>query len=427
MAVPAFSKKYEAPCSMCHSAWPRLNAVGGKFKMNGYQLPDSEDGGEKGKFSPVDSLFLDIGDANPPLSFRLNGGMILQQPDEGPEGERSGGFFCCVEGNTFTASLGGTVAPNIGYWLSLPWGDEDVEQGYLRFVNWFKPGLVSLDVGVMEATDYDAVPAGRSWFGAPKLAHHGHPYNDNATPLGYSAAGSDMGIRIYGRPSYGLFSYEIAAYTGAGLTGTDEDDAEKAYTFMGRMDLDKVAVSLRYWGNKSGKLDMTAAAPSGESLTFEPDPLDPNEDLQEFILTARYSHPYFEVDLALERSTMTVGGRTIRDADGAVSHTFSRDAIHRNAASLGVIWLINNWMRTGAAYGFSYYEDYAVTVDGEKTEMKSANVGMFQWRFEIMPVSNMRIGLELHVDSSESDARIGPDGSTFVPQNKLLLQWDLAL
>ena len=93
-AIPAFSKKYEAPCSMCHNSWPRLNDMGVKFKINGYQLPDSEDGGKRAKISPSEDLFLDIGSANPPVSVRLEGGLGLLQPSSGPDtGGLAGRFY----------------------------------------------------------------------------------------------------------------------------------------------------------------------------------------------------------------------------------------------------------------------------------------------------------------------------------------------
>lgn len=36
-AIPAFARKYEKPCSTCHTAWPMLNATGRAFKENGFR------------------------------------------------------------------------------------------------------------------------------------------------------------------------------------------------------------------------------------------------------------------------------------------------------------------------------------------------------------------------------------------------------
>ena len=37
-AIPAYSRKHQVACSLCHSAWPLLNAYGRVFKENGYRL-----------------------------------------------------------------------------------------------------------------------------------------------------------------------------------------------------------------------------------------------------------------------------------------------------------------------------------------------------------------------------------------------------
>ena len=95
-AIPVFAKKYSAPCSLCHSSWPKLNKVGWQFKWNGYQMPDSRDGSKVGKLSPAPDLHLDIGNANPPLSFRFRGGMDIFSPPTDPDGSsRAGDLACC--------------------------------------------------------------------------------------------------------------------------------------------------------------------------------------------------------------------------------------------------------------------------------------------------------------------------------------------
>lgn len=39
-ANPAWSRKYNAKCSLCHSTYPRLNRTGYEFKRRGYRLPE---------------------------------------------------------------------------------------------------------------------------------------------------------------------------------------------------------------------------------------------------------------------------------------------------------------------------------------------------------------------------------------------------
>ncbi len=52
VAIPAFARKYNMPCSACHyPAAPRLNAVGQRFKWAGYRMPN-----EIGEHAAVEAL-----------------------------------------------------------------------------------------------------------------------------------------------------------------------------------------------------------------------------------------------------------------------------------------------------------------------------------------------------------------------------------
>ena len=40
-AIPAFARKYKTSCMTCHVAYPKLNAFGEAYRLNGYQIPES--------------------------------------------------------------------------------------------------------------------------------------------------------------------------------------------------------------------------------------------------------------------------------------------------------------------------------------------------------------------------------------------------
>jgi hypothetical protein len=43
-AVPIFARKYQTSCQTCHIAFPKLNAFGEAFRLNGYRMPaETED------------------------------------------------------------------------------------------------------------------------------------------------------------------------------------------------------------------------------------------------------------------------------------------------------------------------------------------------------------------------------------------------
>lgn len=41
-AIPVFARKYQTSCATCHEAFPRLNAVGEAFRLNGFKFADDE-------------------------------------------------------------------------------------------------------------------------------------------------------------------------------------------------------------------------------------------------------------------------------------------------------------------------------------------------------------------------------------------------
>jgi len=46
-AIPAFARKYETSCTTCHVVFPRLNSYGEAFRLNGYMLPEDDEGSVK--------------------------------------------------------------------------------------------------------------------------------------------------------------------------------------------------------------------------------------------------------------------------------------------------------------------------------------------------------------------------------------------
>ncbi len=422
-AIPAFSKKYEAPCSLCHTVWPRLNSNGAIFKLNGYQLPDGEDGGKASKLTPAKGLFLDTGDANLPVSLLLNGGMTWIKPETGPEGKQNNQFFSDVNGNDLSLVAGGTAAPNIAYYFSYKLGDENVSQAYLRFMNFFSPGLAGLEIGAMKVIDYDVVSPGREWIDTPNIAMLGHPYYRSTDPPSSSAAGFDTGIRIFGRPGFSIASYEAAIYTGNSITGRGEDDSGQAFTVMGRIDVEKLAFSLRYWTNSGAASNLSVIDSAGTTLNFDADRLNGDETTTELIFGARYTHTKFEVSFSADLTNFDVGERSMTDSAGT-AHTLKRSAVKRIGLSGEVFWIPNKRFAVGLGYGQSTIADYDMTVDGDQNRtVKGITTSLITFKTEIRPVSNMKISLLAQIDTSSAEAKIADDGSSFAAQNRLSIKW----
>ena len=425
-AIPAFSKKYEAPCELCHSVWPKLNETGINFKINGFQMPGSEDGAITAKRSLEDRYFFNIGPASPPISLRFNGAITVSQPQEGEEGFQGEQLPCCADETEATAIVGGTVGPNIGYYLSLPWSQKSVEQGYVRFVNWFGPGILGLDLGKMSVIDYDASSPLRDWFSSPSTVFNGHPYTSYGDVFETGSIRYDTGVRLYGKPGFDRFSYEVGAYTGKRDAGLADDDGGFATTIMGRADLGPLAISLRYWTNTTGATDL-ASATGGVETVFAADPYNPDETTSEVTFAARYHHSVFDIDFVIDNATHTMGSRIATGADGA-ERTLDRDDIYRLGISVEGMWTVNNWLLTGLSYGTVTINDYDQAINDATETITGYTVSMFEWRAELRPASNMRIGVALQYDLSGNESRIAPDGeSKFDLQSKGLLTWDIIM
>jgi hypothetical protein len=70
-AIPAFARKYGFNCAMCHTAYPKLNDFGQRFRDNGYQIPGQQ-GNEKTVFdSPL------------PISLRTSFGSTTYNNEKG--------------------------------------------------------------------------------------------------------------------------------------------------------------------------------------------------------------------------------------------------------------------------------------------------------------------------------------------------------
>jgi hypothetical protein len=66
-AIPVFARKYNFNCTMCHSAYPRLNDFGARFRVNGYRLPG---------FENTEKTILE---SPPPVAFRPAAGYTFEE------------------------------------------------------------------------------------------------------------------------------------------------------------------------------------------------------------------------------------------------------------------------------------------------------------------------------------------------------------
>jgi hypothetical protein len=143
-ALPLWSRKYEMKCSDCHSAFPRLNAFGMRFKQNGYRMKDQD--GE----SPWDAKEF-------PFSAIVNVGAAYDKIDtvdvvSGQRGSRTETGF---KRNAVEFHAAGTVAPKVSYHVDADFtNDTNTLEGgtaFLQLDDVVKGGALNLKAGLFDA------------------------------------------------------------------------------------------------------------------------------------------------------------------------------------------------------------------------------------------------------------------------------------
>ncbi len=429
-ALPAFAKKYNAPCTLCHTVWPRLNEAGAKFRMNAYQMLDSRDGGETGKTSPSFDLHLDTGKANPPLSFRVNGGLQVFGPSSGPEGALPNNFPCCMNGNTASITAAGTLDSDLGFLVSYQLGKTEIDQGFLRVANIWGPGYFGVDLGGFRTSDADAVSPNREWFGTANPAFFGTA-NTEGRDVGLALGYADTGMRFFGNPDYGPFSYDIVIASGSRHVGQGINTRGNAFSFMARLDTGGFSGSFRYWNSKSGELLFTQDASGlysydfGQTATaatqFAPDRMNADEKTQDYLFAVNYRGDRWELEAVYDMNNFSLGQRT----NGA--NTYARSEMKRAGYSLGYIYRLSPFMNFGARWGVSSVKGYDETYNGATTSVPPANASQIELKWELLPVQNARLSVHWLIDLSNARARTDGSGAVYNQQNKLFLLWDWAI
>lgn len=137
LAIPAYARKYNMSCNVCHSPIPKLKPFGEEFAANGYQMKDKE----PPRFS------LDTGDEKLmlmrelPLALRIDG-YARYLPDNSVKGDIQWPFILKILSS-------GQIAKNVSYFLYFLFNEKGtvagVEDAFVYFNN---IGNVDFDVTV---------------------------------------------------------------------------------------------------------------------------------------------------------------------------------------------------------------------------------------------------------------------------------------
>ena len=143
-AIPAFARKYQMSCKVCHNPFPKLKAYGDEFAANGFSLKDKD----------APRYFSDTGDGflsllrDVPIALRLEGFMSWNNGNS-----RRADFT-----SPYLVKLlsGGAIAKNISYYFYFFFSERGevagLEDAFLMFNNLFHSDL-DLYVGQFQVSD----------------------------------------------------------------------------------------------------------------------------------------------------------------------------------------------------------------------------------------------------------------------------------
>ncbi len=132
-ALPAFARKFQSNCALCHSNVPRLTPFGQKFLENGYQFPGTTDGGETAKIT-LDGAQgpVTLDNLSNMMAVRFRGDIQKASFDNVSDEMQAEGIDDRVSVEVpkiVNFFFGGTVTKNISYFLESEYNTMDADNG----------------------------------------------------------------------------------------------------------------------------------------------------------------------------------------------------------------------------------------------------------------------------------------------------------
>ena len=199
-AIPAFARKYGVNCTMCHSAFPRLNDFGTRYRDNGYRLPGRENDERTVLQGPA------------PIALRTSAGYDYESFKNTPDAEdvsqlRLGGLDLLS---------GGLLGRNIGYFVIYTpqiTASRGVagQEGALEMANVvfprLKTGWLNVRAGRFE-------PAFVAFSVKRHLSFSPYEIYDYTFPGGAAFSETQTGIEVFGHGARGIH-YAVGILDGA--------------------------------------------------------------------------------------------------------------------------------------------------------------------------------------------------------------------
>ncbi|HHH36434.1 MAG TPA: hypothetical protein ENK48_06350 [Gammaproteobacteria bacterium] len=283
-AIPAFARKYQANCALCHSSEPRLTVFGQQFKENGYQMPGSQDGADTAKHvfdgeqGPVT-----LDDISKIMAVRIRADVqraAFEEVTDDMKNDNVREQWDVEVPKIVNLFFGGTATRNISFFMETEYNTQEGSEASVKFERSFlifsnlggRQGLANLKVGRFDPSGLFSFPTHRQQLNpiGPKADASSFPPAINRIPLLPLAFASKMfgltkgksyendadyallpvapmlynapvqtSISIYGRPlGFGSgFMYQLGVAVNDKATTSSKDRENRYDTYaMGRYD-----------------------------------------------------------------------------------------------------------------------------------------------------------------------------------------------
>ena len=301
-AVPVFSRKYQTSCQTCHTVFPKLNAFGEAFRLNGYHLPAETE--EQIKQTPVslgseayektwpDMVYPGTIPGNVPVAINIKmADLYASSLEDGDHVVVHNDFLFPEEINLFTAGTLGKIFGFLGEltYEELPDGSTEtgIERAQFTINSPFGPEhLFNFKVGKFAPDLTDGL--NEMWImtdnGIDTLFSYDPIGFNGGTGLGEDAVGISLptsvkAIEMYGVGAHRLFyTVGIANGMGPGVNETSDGNATKDvyarldYKFGGMgLDGDTTGVTLppENWRENSLRVGLLGYWGNGEDIPVE--------------------------------------------------------------------------------------------------------------------------------------------------------------
>ncbi len=196
-AIPAFARKYQANCALCHTSEPRLTLFGQQFKENGYQMPGSQDGSDTAKHvyegaqGPVT-----LDDVSKIMAVRIRADLQRAAFDDvtaDMKADKVNDQWDLQMPKIINLFFGGTARKNLSFFLETEYNVQEGDEPSLKFERSFlifsnlggKQGLANVTVGKFDPSGLYAFPTHRQQINpiGPVAEASGFPPTINRVPL----------------------------------------------------------------------------------------------------------------------------------------------------------------------------------------------------------------------------------------------------